>query len=98
MAAWRWSAHSRRYPPTAPGTGSPWLQPQEENPSTRTQRTRGVVILLVLAVLIPALLLVFRYVVRERIGALIVCVFVAHTAWHWLLERATLLSLVWSAT
>ena len=48
--------------------------------------------LLVLAVLIPALLLVFRYVVRERIGALIVCVFVAHTAWHWLVERATLLS------
>ena len=45
----------------------------------------GQVFLLVL--LIPALKLTFRYVVPERIGTIIISVFVAHTAWHWMLER-----------
>jgi len=43
--------------------------------------------LLVLAVLIPALQLAFRYVVAERPGTIILSAFVAHTAWHWMIER-----------
>jgi hypothetical protein len=43
--------------------------------------------LLVLAVLVPALQLLFRYVVAERMGTIILSVFVAHTAWHWTTER-----------
>jgi hypothetical protein len=43
--------------------------------------------LLVLAVLIPALSLCFRYVVAERMGTIILSALVAHTAWHWMTER-----------
>jgi hypothetical protein len=43
--------------------------------------------LLVLAVMIPALELVFRYVVAERMGTIILSALVAHTAWHWIMER-----------
>lgn len=43
--------------------------------------------ILVLALLVPALHLLFRFVVAERIGIIIVSAFVAHTAWHWLVER-----------
>ncbi len=43
--------------------------------------------LVVLVVLIPALELLFRYVVAERMGTLIVSALVAHTGWHWMLER-----------
>ncbi len=43
--------------------------------------------LLVLAVLVPALALLFKYVVAERLGIVILSVLVAHTAWHWMLER-----------
>ena len=43
--------------------------------------------LLVLVVLLPALALLFTYVVDERIGTIILSAFVAHTAWHWLTER-----------
>ena len=42
--------------------------------------------LLVLAVLIPALNLLFRYV-NERVGGIVLAVIVGHTAWHWLAER-----------
>ena len=48
--------------------------------------------LLVLAVLVPLLDLLFRYVVAERIGTIILSALVAHTAWHWLLERGERLS------
>jgi HupE/UreJ protein len=41
----------------------------------------------VLLVLIPALGLLFRYVLPERIGIIILSALVAHTAWHWMLER-----------
>jgi len=41
----------------------------------------------VLAVLVPALQLAFRFVVAERIGTIILSAFVAHTAWHWTAER-----------
>jgi hypothetical protein len=43
--------------------------------------------LLVLAVLVPTLDALFRWVVAERMGTIIVSTFVAHTGWHWLLER-----------
>lgn len=43
--------------------------------------------LLVLLLLIPALDLLFRYVVVERAGTIILSAIVAHTAWHWMAER-----------
>jgi len=42
---------------------------------------------LVLIALIPALHLLFRYVVEERMGTIILSALVAHTAWHWLVDR-----------
>jgi hypothetical protein len=47
--------------------------------------------LLVLVLLIPALGLLFRYVVDERVGTIILSAVVAHTAWHWMGERWELL-------
>ncbi len=44
--------------------------------------------LLVLALLIPALKVLFRYVVAERIGTIILSAMVAHTGWHWMTERS----------
>jgi hypothetical protein len=41
----------------------------------------------VLLVLIPALELLFRYAVAERLGIVILSALVAHTGWHWMLER-----------
>jgi len=53
--------------------------------------------LLVLALLVPALALVFRFVVAERIGVIIASAIVAHTAWHWMTERgARLVQYDWS--
>jgi hypothetical protein len=43
--------------------------------------------LLVLAVLIPVLELLFRFTVAERMGTIILSAFVAHTGWHWSLDR-----------
>jgi hypothetical protein len=43
--------------------------------------------LLVLALLVPVLVALFRYVVAERLGTIILSVLVGHTAWHWMLER-----------
>jgi hypothetical protein len=48
--------------------------------------------LLVVLLLVPALDLLFRFVVAERIGTIIVSLLVAHTAWHWMTERAERLS------
>ncbi len=42
---------------------------------------------LVLVALVPALELLFRYVVAERMGTIILSALVAHTAWHWMIER-----------
>jgi len=42
--------------------------------------------LLVLIVLVPAIGLVFRFI-DERIGTILMSAFVAHTGWHWLVER-----------
>ncbi len=47
---------------------------------------------LVLLVLVPALQLMFRYVVAERVGTIILSAIVAHTAWHWMIERGSDLS------
>jgi hypothetical protein len=43
--------------------------------------------LLVLVLLIPSLELLFRYGVAERMGTIILSTIVAHTAWHWMIER-----------
>ncbi|MCC6342644.1 MAG: HupE/UreJ family protein [Bryobacterales bacterium] len=43
--------------------------------------------LLVLALSIPLLELLFRFVVAERMGGVILSALVAHTAWHWMMER-----------
>ena len=49
--------------------------------------------LLVLALVVPALTLAFRFVVPERIGGIILSALVAHTGWEWMLERGTALRL-----
>ena len=48
--------------------------------------------LLVLLIMIPALELLFRYVVAERMGTIILSALVAHTAWHWMMDRWAVLS------
>jgi len=48
--------------------------------------------LLVLALMIPALDLLFRRVVPERMGTIILSAIVAHTAWHWMIDRYQVLS------
>jgi len=48
--------------------------------------------LLVLASLVPLLELFFRFAVAERIGTIVLSALVAHTAWHWMTERAGRLS------
>ena len=47
--------------------------------------------LFVLAIAIPALVLLFRYVVAERVGTILLSALVAHTAWHWMLDRGAAL-------
>ena len=47
--------------------------------------------LVVLIVLIPVLQLFFRYAVAERMGTIILSALVAHTGWHWMLDRARVL-------
>ena len=52
----------------------------------------------VLLVLVPALGLLFKYVVAERMGTIILSALVAHTAWHWMTERwETLMKFPFSA-
>ncbi len=41
----------------------------------------------VLALFVPLLRLLFRYVVAERMGTIVLSALVAHTAWHWMLDR-----------
>ena len=43
--------------------------------------------LLVLVLVIPVLNLMFRYLVAERIGCILLSALLAHSAWHWMLER-----------
>jgi len=56
--------------------------------------------LLVLLILVPALALLFRYVVAERMGTIILSAIVAHTAWHWMMDRGAVFAqfdIPWSA-
>src|SRR5262249_57428573 len=46
----------------------------------------------VLIVLVPALNLLFKYVVDEHIGVIILSALVAHTGWHWMIERGEVLA------
>ena len=48
--------------------------------------------LLVIALAVPALELLFRFVVAERMGTILISVLVAHTSWHWMAERYDTLS------
>ena len=43
--------------------------------------------LLVLVLMLPVLGWLFSRVVDERMGTIILSAFIAHTAWHWLIER-----------
>jgi hypothetical protein len=43
--------------------------------------------LLVLVLAIPALELLFRYGVAERLGTIFLSALIVHTAWHWMVER-----------
>lgn len=43
--------------------------------------------LVVLLVLVPALGLILGRMLPERLGIIIISAFVAHTGWHWMLER-----------
>ena len=47
--------------------------------------------LLVLAVAVPLISLAFKYAVAERMGIIILSALVAHTAWHWMLDRGAAL-------
>jgi hypothetical protein len=41
--------------------------------------------------MVTALSVLFSRVVRERVGTIILSAFVAHSAWHWFLERGATL-------
>jgi hypothetical protein len=47
--------------------------------------------LLVLCAFVPALALLFRGAMSGRMGIIVVSAVVAHTAWHWMLDRADVL-------
>ena len=48
--------------------------------------------LFMLALAIPVLALLFKKVVAERVGTIILSALVAHTAWHWMLDRGATLA------
>lgn len=48
--------------------------------------------MLVLLIVVPLLVLLFRYFVAERMGVIILSALVAHSAWHWMTERWTTLT------
>ena len=43
--------------------------------------------MLVLVILVPLLNVLFRYVVAEQVGTILLSALVAHTGWHWATER-----------
>ncbi len=47
--------------------------------------------LFVLVLTVPLLNALFKYVVAERMGTILLSALVAHTAWHWMLDRITVL-------
>jgi hypothetical protein len=44
---------------------------------------------LVVLVAVPVITLLFRYVVPERVGVIILSALIAHSGWHWMSERFT---------
>jgi hypothetical protein len=46
----------------------------------------------VLAIAIPVLGLLYRRVVSERVGTILLSALVAHTAWHWMVDRGSTLA------
>jgi hypothetical protein len=53
---------------------------------------------LVLLIFVPLLSLLFRYVIEEKIGTILLSALVAHTGWHWATERGgQLLQFPWPA-
>ena len=47
--------------------------------------------ILVLALAVPLVNLLFKRAVAERVGIVVLSAFVAHTAWHWMVERGATL-------
>lgn len=47
--------------------------------------------LLIIGLTVPALAWAFKHVVAERMGTIILSALVAHTAWHWMLDRGAVL-------
>lgn len=43
--------------------------------------------LLVLVLVVPLLRILFKYVVAEKVGIILLSALVAHSAWHWMAER-----------
>jgi hypothetical protein len=43
--------------------------------------------LLVIAVAVPVLAALFRWVVAERVGVIVISAILAHSAWHWMTDR-----------
>jgi hypothetical protein len=53
---------------------------------------------LVLLFLLPVLAILFKKIINEWLGTLILSLIVAHTSWHWMVERGeTLFQVDWSA-
>lgn len=48
--------------------------------------------LFILILVIPLLNLLFKYFVAERVGAILLSALLAHSAWHWMLERGDTLA------
>lgn len=48
--------------------------------------------LMILLLVIPLLNLLFKFVVAERIGTILLSALIAHSAWHWMMDRGSLLS------
>jgi hypothetical protein len=47
--------------------------------------------IMVLAVMLPALAVLRRYVLPGRVGMVVLSAIVAHTGWHWMIDRADVL-------
>lgn len=47
--------------------------------------------LMVLILVVPLLTVLFKYFVRARIGTILLSALLAHSAWHWMLERGGVL-------
>lgn len=48
--------------------------------------------LMVLILVIPVLYALFKYFVNERVGTILLSALIAHSAWHWMLDRGNQLS------